>query len=237
MLKIGILEDEKSQSDELMNFLEQYRSAHPDFQYTATVFDTAGRLLFNYANDYDLLFMDIRLPDMLGMDAARQIRKMDENVMIVFVTNLTQYAIEGYSVNAYDYILKPLLFGAFSAKLSRILKVLNHRCRGEWILVQTKQERFHIETGSILYIEVDSHDLVFHTEGREYHVWGTLAQYEEKLPAGFFSRCKACYLVNLRYVDAVCGNTVTVHGIELAVSRNRRKDFLSDLARYKGGSI
>ena len=80
MLRIGILEDEKSQSDELIGFLERYKSEHSDFSYVVKVFDEGSKLIFDYKQDFDLIFMDIRLPDMLGIDAAREIRKTDENV-------------------------------------------------------------------------------------------------------------------------------------------------------------
>ena len=237
MVKIGILEDEPVQSDALQRFLAQYQRSHPDFSYKATVFDAGNKLIFGYTLDYDLLFIDIRLPDMLGIDAAKQIRKVDDNVMIVFVTNLTQYAIEGYSVNAYDYILKPLLYGAFEVKLGRILNVLSHQSARNWLTLKTRQATFRVEHNAIRYVEVDGHDLIFHTDQGDYHVWGTLSKYEQALGEGRFSRCNACYLVNLNYVQAVRGNTVIVQGIELAISRPRRKGFLSDLARYKGGSV
>lgn len=237
MFKIGILEDERAQSDQLLRFLERYRSRHEGFLYSAEVFDAGGKLLFAYPADFDLLFLDIRLPDMLGIEAARQIRRLDESVMIVFVTNLSQYAIEGYSVNAYDYILKPLLYDAFEVKLGRIRNVLSHQRASDYLTVKTKRETFHIEIDAILYVEVDGHDLIFHTFERDYRAWGTLAQYEQKLSAAYFSRCNVCYLVNLRYVQAVRGNTVLVQGVELAASRAKRREFLSDLARYKGGSV
>lgn len=237
MIKIGILEDEEAQSDKLQQFLARYQDTHPEFSYTATVFDTGSKLIFGYTMDYDLLFMDIRLPDMLGIDAATRIRSMDAGVMIVFVTNLTQYAIAGYSVNAYDYILKPLLYSAFEVKLGRILNVLSHQHNKNWLTLKTKQTTFRVEKSSILYVEVDGHDLIFHTDHEDYHIWGTLSRYEKELGEGLFSRCNACYLVNLNYVQSVRGYTVMVKGIELAISRPRRKEFLSDLARYKGGSV
>lgn len=237
MVKIGILEDERIRSDELQNFLQKYQATHPGFEYVAEVFDTGNKLIFNYTKNYDVLFMDICLPDALGIDIAKEIRKTDENVMIIFVTNLTQYAIEGYSVNAYDYILKPLLYDAFEIKLNRILNVLLHKHTRRWLTLKTKQETFRIEIDSILYVEVSGHNLIFHTDQREYNIWGTLSKYENELDAAFFSRCNACYLVNLKYVQTVRGNTVTVNGIDLAVSHARRKEFLDHLAKYKGGSI
>ena len=99
MLRIGILEDEKAHSDELIRFLERYRSEHGSFSYSVKVYDAGRKLLFDYKQDCDLIFLDIRLPDMLGIDAAREIRKIDHNVMIVFVTSLTQYAFDGYTEN------------------------------------------------------------------------------------------------------------------------------------------
>ena len=237
MLRIGILEDEIAQSEELKQFLSRYQGKHPDFFYAVDVFEKGSKLIVGYQKGYDLLFMDIRLPDMLGIDAAKEIRKLDESVMIVFVTNLSQYAIDGYSVNAFDYILKPLLYGAFEVKLDRIRNILSRSTGRTFLTIRTKQETFHLDADSILYIEVSGHDLIFHTEKRDYHVWGTLAKYEQELPRAYFSRCNACYLVNLKYVQSVGSGTADVNGTPLAVSRTRRKDFLSDLAKYKGGSV
>lgn len=237
MLRIGILEDEKARSDELLRFLERYRDGHGSFSYSVKVYETGGKLLFDYRQDYDLLFMDIRLPDMLGIDAAREIRKIDQNVMIVFVTNLTQYAIDGYEVNAFDYILKPLLYQPFELKLTRIVNILDRAGAKKMLTLKTKQLTFRLDAEAIVYVEVSGHDLIFHTLEREYRIWGTLSKIEQELEGGVFSRCNACYLVNLKYVEHVKGLTVSVRGRELSISRNRRREFLEELARYKGGSF
>ncbi len=236
MIKIGILEDEKLYQEQFRQFLKMYQQANPDFQYTAEIFDTGERLLFQPYRDFDLLFLDIQLPDMLGIDVARRIRAKDENVCIVFVTNLSQYAIDGYTVNAYDYILKPLLYPAFEVKFKRILKVLSHK-QERILTLKTKQEVFRIDIGNLLYVESEGHHLYFHTVDRCYEAWGTLSKYEQELSTAFFCRCNACYLVNLRYVDSVKGTVVMVHGRELTVSQAKRKSFMAQLARYKGGVL
>ena len=192
MLRIGILEDEKARSDELMGFLERYKNEHGSFSYSVKVYETSGKLLFDYKQDYDLLFLDIRLPDMLGIDAAREIRKIDPNVMIVFVTSLTQYAIDGYEVNAFDYILKPLMYQPFALKLTRILNILNRASAKKMLTLKTKQLTFRLDADVILYVEVSGHDLIFHTLEREYRIWGTLSKIENELEGGSFSRCNAC---------------------------------------------
>lgn len=237
MLHIGILEDEIPQQKQMETFLEQYQRENPDFFYEVQFYTTGMELLDKYSVIYDLLFLDIRLPDMLGIEAARRIREKDTNVVIVFVTNLTQYALDGYSVNAYDYILKPLLYDAFRAKLDRIRKVLFHRKTEKWLTLKTRQEVHRVAADAISYIEVVGHTLVFHADERDISLWGTLAQYEEELCNYYFSRCNACYLVNLRYVESIKGNTLYLtNGNELLISKTRRKPFLEELARYKGGS-
>ena len=120
MFKILALEDEKPQQELLARFLTKYREANPVFQYSLTIYDRGIQLLTEYHRDADLIFLDIRVPDTKGINVAKEIRKNDEKVMIVFITNLTQYAIDGYSVGAFDYILKPLKYASFEAKLDRI---------------------------------------------------------------------------------------------------------------------
>ena len=237
MLNIGVLEDEADQRIELTRFLARYKETHEGFSYRLEVFESGKQLMTGYHEGIDLLFMDIRLPDMLGIDVAREIRKTDETVMIVFVTNLSQYAIDGYSVNAFDYILKPLLYSAFEAKLDRIRNILSRNKTKNILTLRTKQETFHLPVDTIVFVEISGHDLLFHTVRRDYCAWGTLAKYEEELPGALFSRCNACYLVNLKYVISMRGGFVNVNGTELAVSRTRKKAFLGDLAKYKGGSV
>ena len=102
-------------------------------------YDRAFKLLDAYRSDVDLIFLDIQVPDMMGIDAARRIRDVDQEVMIIFVTNLTQYAIDGYSVRAFDYILKPLNYFSFSKKLRRALRMLSYRSNELHLDIKTKE--------------------------------------------------------------------------------------------------
>jgi DNA-binding LytR/AlgR family response regulator len=103
------------------------------------------------------------------------------------------------------------------------------------LTLKTKQLALRIDADAILYVEVSGHDLIFHTAEKEHCIWGTLSKIEHELEGGSFSRCNACYLVNLKYVEHVKGLTVSVRGRELSISRNRRREFMEELARYKGG--
>lgn len=235
MYKIGLLEDEQEQAERLLGFLERYWDAHPGFSYTIQRYDRAMDLLDHYDRDCDLLFLDIRLPDMTGMEAAHRIREVDRRVMIVFVTSLTQYAIEGYSVQAFDYIVKPISYEPFSAKLERAVRVLSYRQTGVVLDIKTREGGLRLTSDMIHYLEVFDHDLLIHTDDGVIKQWGSLSKYEKQLEGAHFARCNSCYLVNLKYVRGVYGDEVVVGEDRLSVSKSRRKEFLQALAQYKGG--
>lgn len=235
MLKIGLLEDEQDQAERLILFLAQYRQSHPQFAYTLQRYSRALELLDHYERDFDLLFLDIRLPDMTGIEAAHRIREFDRNVMIVFVTSLTQYAVEGYSVQAFDYIVKPIGYESFAAKLERALRVLSYRDPGVVLDIKTREGSLRLTSDMIHYFEVFDHDLMIHTDDGVIKQWGSLSKYEKQLAQAHFARCNSCYLVNLKFVRGIYGDEVLVGGDRLAVSKSRRKAFLQALAQYKGG--
>lgn len=235
MLKIGLLEDEQDQAERLILFLAQYRQNHPQFVYTLQRYSRALELLDHYERDFDLLFLDIRLPDMTGREAAHRIRESDRNVMIIFVTSLTQYAVEGYSVQAFDYIVKPIGYESFAAKLERALRVLSYRRPGVVLDIKTREGSLRLSADMIHYFEVFDHDLLIHTDDGIIKQWGSLSRYEKQLAEAHFARCNSCYLVNLKFVRGIYGDEVLVGNDRLAVSKSRRKAFLQALAQYKGG--
>lgn len=237
MLKIILLEDEKPHADRLSGYLSRYGEEHPGFGYTLRTYQRGMDLLTDYGRDADLIFLDIRVPDMLGIDVARKLREVDDNVMIVFITSLSQYAIDGYSVDAFDYVLKPISYPVFAAKLSRALRALSYREPATVLELRTKEEWRRVPAGKILYVESSGHDLLFHTPEESIQQWGTLGKYEEQLRESHFARCSTSYLVNLKYVQCVRRDAVVVGGEELPISRSKRKEFLAALAQYKGGSL
>lgn len=236
MLNIIILEDQAEQADRLSHMLKKYAESHEGFAYNLKLYDRSIPFLTEYKCDADLLFLDIQIPDMLGMEAAKRIRQMDNRVMIIFVTMLTQYAIEGYSVGAFDYVLKPVRFEEFSSKMDRVCRMLAHQSTSMTLEVRTKEEIRRINVDDITFIEVSNHDVLIHTDSEIIRQWGNLKTYEEKLAPAHFVRCNVSFLVNLKYVRAVNGNTVMVHGHNLPIISSKRKEFLMALAQYKGGS-
>jgi len=235
-MKIGILEDEKAVSEKISSYVKKFFDGRGENVQIFSYSD-AFTLLENYHADMDVLFMDIQMNLMTGMEAAARIRETDEHVLIVFVTNLAQYAVEGYSVNAFDFILKPVDYNGFAMKLERICKELNHRNTGNFITVKTKSGHTRLNVADIIYVEVKAHDVSYHTAGEVCVARGTLKNVAEELGKHYFSLCNSCYLVNLAHVKKATKTVVLSNGEELLVSQGKRKQFMTELAKYMGGTI
>ena len=237
-MKITVLEDEKSVSDSIVEFIRRYFREKGIGLPSISVYDNGYDLIEAYSMDADVLFMDIQLPDISGIDVARKIREKDKNVIIVFVTNLAQYAIKGYEVNAFDFILKPIDYQGFRMKLERILTELDHFQNNAYIDLRNKEGIIRIPVDSLLYLEVISHDIVFHAINDTYTIRGALKDYTTILSDHYFLLCNKGYLVNLSHVRKI--DKVFAYlsdGSKLLISKGKRKEFLEGLNKYLGGTI
>ena len=234
MYRIAIVDDDRDFVEELKNYLDQYaREEKQDFEIAA--FYDGAEILDNYAPKYDLILLDIEMPKVNGMDAAEKIREVDENVVLMFITNMAQYAIRGYSVGALDFVMKPITYYTFSMKMKRALKRVQKKELPSILLNLTDGVK-KIEVRQIYYLEVQNRMLHYHTEEGEIVVRGTLQSAETMLPANIFAKCNHWYLVNLMHVTEVRKNTALVGPYELEISCRNRAGFLKALAEYMGGN-
>ena len=188
----------------------------------------------HYNSSYDIILMDIAMPGMDGMEAARHIRARDSNVVLVFITNIAHYAIDGYSVEALDFVLKPLDYYAFSLRLARAVDRVERRA-GDKILLTLSGHSIRLYVRNIHYVDIQNRMLCYHTEQGDFTLRGTMQAAEEQLAPHHFARCNYWYLVNLRHVTEVRKDTVIVAGTELEISRRNRPAFLTALTNYVGG--
>lgn len=188
-----------------------------------------------YQPDYDLLLLDVEMPKLNGMDAAEKIRETDEDVVIMFITNMAQYAIRGYSVGALDFVVKPVDYFTFSMKLKRALNRVKKKEISS-ILLTLPDAVKKIELRQIYYVEVQDHMLHYYTDEGELVMRGTLQSAEKSLPSRLFAKCNHWYLVNLMHVKEVRKNIVMVGSFSLEISRRNRAGFLKALAEYMGGN-
>lgn len=230
MLRIAVVEDDKNYAAQLKEYLEKYEKEKRR-KLTVTIFPDGEDIVTNYSADFDIILMDVEMTFMNGMTAAEKIRKKDSEVVIIFITNMPQYAIQGYRVDALDYVLKPLSYFAFSEKMDRAMTRLK-KTESRFIAVTTKGGKQKVDLANLCYVEVCNHDLMYHTVDGVCMAKGTIKEAEDALSGENFFRCNRCYLVNLEYVEHVQGGEVLVNGEKIQVSRGRKKAFLDALNDY-----
>ena len=228
-MKITIVDDEEIDSSALESCIEKYSEENKQ-SFSITKYNDVTSFLNEY-NGSDVVFLDIAMPGIDGMTAARKLRKIDNEVTIVFVTNMSQMAINGYEVRAFDFILKPLSYKNFAIRFTRILKTVRKN-QGKDIWISNKDGKIRINTSKIKYVEIVQHILVFHLENEEYRSTGTLLSLQEQLKDEPFSMCNRWYFVNLSYVTAIKGQNAILGNVSLQISRPKKKSFLKDINDY-----
>lgn len=234
LFDIAIVDDDADDAGKLAELIEKYFGGGRDSCEIKT-YGSAVTFCENFRADFDVIFFDISMPDMSGMDAARFIRERDKRVVIVFVTNMVQCAIEGYTVQAFDFIVKPINEGSFFIKFDRILAAVRAKSDDSMVTLNAADGTKRVAVRDIKYIEVRNHHLTYHTADGEFLVRGTISAAERELEAYHFGRCNSCYLVNMKHISDFGGDWVTVGGDRLKISQTKKQAFLGALAKYFGG--
>ena len=232
MLRVAIVEDEAECREVLRDMISRYAEEQQK-QIRVQEFSDGSELVDNYKPDYDILLLDIEMPHLDGMKAAEKIRETDQDVVIVFITNMAQYAIKGYEVNALDFIIKPVNYSTFSMRFTRAIGRVKNR-EGRRVCLYLTDGPKWIDSREIYYIDIQNRMLHYHTPEGVYSVRGTLKDVQEQLADWNFVKCNQCYLVNLKFVSEIKKNFVVVAGTELEISRRNRNAFLAAVTDYLG---
>ena len=233
MLKIVIVEDEKPSAELLQRLLKKY-CEEKKITLEYEVYDSAVNFLDDNKADYDILLLDIQMPHMNGMELAQKLRKQNDNCIIIFVTNMAQYAISGYEVEALDFILKPINRYSFALKVKRAVARCRHRDE-EYISIRAGGETHRVSISDVQYLDMVDHHVIYHTVNGSYSEYITLKEACRKIDRAYFVYCNRSYLVNLRHVRSVGKDTVTVGNDELLISRPQKKAFLTALSEFMRG--
>ena len=226
-MRAAIVEDSPRDREALISGLKRYAGEN-GLAIQTDVFQNAESFLEAYRAVYDVVFMDIILPGLTGMDAAARLRQMDQGVALIFVTDMRRYALQGYKVGAMDYFLKPVSYFDLKMRLDMIA-LSRKKTEGYLVVHIAKQGDRRLSLDSIHYIEVMNRDLTYHTAEGRITERRALKSLEKELAGQGFHRCSASYLVNLKWCTGLSGDTVCVAGEELRISRGMRAEFLSHL--------
>ncbi len=232
MIRIAIVEDETLYAEQLKSYLKRYEEEQGQ-TFSIRIFSDGDEIVHKYRSDFDIILMDVEMKFMDGMTAAEEIRRVDTEVVIIFITNMAQYAIRGYAVDALDYVLKPVSYFAFSERLKRAIERMRRR-ESKCIMVNIKGGTVRLNIANIFYVDSEGHTLILHTILGNYETTGTMREMEEKLRDMNFCRGNKGYLINLQHVDGVQDGCALVRGEKLLLSRAKRKEFMEALTEYWG---
>lgn len=234
MRNIAIVEDEDLAAQALIDHIKQYE-AQTGQSFQIFRFANGADFLQDYRAVYAVVFLDVQMPKMNGLETALQLRRCDKNVSIIFITNLVQYALKGYEVDAVSYLIKPVSYYDFSMKFKKALDIyLLNKDRS--FTVNTPGGLCRISTDKLMYVEIMNHRLFYHLIDDVIEMTGVLSGVEQQLSRFGFLRCNKCYLVNPKFIVKVKGSTVQVGDNLLQISRPRRAAFLAELANWYAGS-
>lgn len=238
MIRIAICDDEAPARERIRSMLEQYASENGrEFEYG--VFSSANELLSLYRSDYDVLFLDISMNGMDGMSAAREIRKNDPVVCIIFVTSMQQYALEGYSVRAFGFVTKPYHYKEFAFEVASALEQIDaRRLTAETVTLRSRGQTDRVPVSDILYCEVENHSVTVHMRSGDRSYRCQMKEMEVLLSRYGFCRPHASYLVNHRVIDSIGVESLRLkNGAVIPISQHKRRAFLDEVARCLGGAL
>ena len=235
MIRIAIAEDMEFEREALLKGLRRYEQEHGE-RFSCAVFHNGEDLLKGYGNGFDILLLDVGMPRVYGMTAARRIRRRDARVIIIFVTSMVQYAVQGYSVDALDFIVKPVGYTGLKLRLDRALARLKQSSPRR-LEVRAADGVHQVCVSDIRFIETYSHKIIIHTGETQLLTDMSMKQIETELTGQPFFRCHTSYLVNFHYVDRLQGSELEVEGKLLPISRYRRRELMDAWTAYLGDSV
>ena len=234
MIWIAIVDDEQSDSALLGARVEAYCKKN-DIASQIRVFRD-GFDFIRAIEHFDIVFMDIRMEKLDGLETARLLRKINKDACLIFVTNMAQFAIKGYEVDALDFIIKPVTMASITYVLDKAMRRLQESTNTT-LSLKTSKGAVSISAGDITYVEVFDHNLVYHTTKGDYVVRGRLSDVREKLDETRFVLCNRSFVVNLRYVSNLGSDYLTIGETKISISKSHRKELLKRFSSFLGDSL
>ncbi len=242
-LNIAIVEDESSHAEVLQQYIRGWeKKNHKECRFYQ--FSDAESFLFEWAEnkDWDVLFLDIQMPGMNGVELAKKIRDQGDQVAVVFTTGITDYLREGYEVAALHYLVKPLDPGKVETCMQRVMRERSEREKEQVFLIEAEEIRngepgertmLRLLQRDIVYIEAVAHNSDVHLEKSVYRDREGIGVWKDRLRAGSFVVCHRSYLVNLLYIRRIDPAEIILDsGERLPLSRRNVKGVKDAFIRF-----
>ena len=234
-MKIAVCDDERAQTEYLSGLIGKWSAARR-IPAAVETFASAEAFRFAWSADQscDVLLLDIQMDGQNGMALARDIRKSDSRMEIIFVTGFSDYIGEGYEVSALHYLIKPV-------KEDKLFSCLDRACsRGKagrrTILMETEDGTLRLYQDEILYVESFAHSSAIVTERQKFEVGRSIGELEKELDPSAFFRPHRSYLIGLRHTQKIERDAVMLDGgVRIPLSRRKYGDANRAFIRFYRG--
>lgn len=226
-----IVDDEALAQD----LIESHLGKFPDIQVVGKCHTAMEAIKLLNQHDIDLLFLDIEMPDLTGIEMLKAIKQPP---LTVLTTAYSEYAVESYELNVVDYLLKPVRFNRFFKAMDKVMPLLNKQrheveapvkaSKEDFIFVKSEYKAIKIEFNKIIYIEGMQKHVRFHLTDKKVMSLMSLRALEDILPPTQFFRCQKSFIVNLKKIESIDGNLLYLNsGDKIPMSKNVRQELLN----------
>lgn len=229
-VRVAVIDDEAGERDLLKKYLSRF-SVENDCPLSVDAYASGDNLLAQYQYNYDILLLDVDMPGTDGINCARRIRALDDGVTFLFVTNLAQYAIAAFEVEAADYIIKPVEYYDFSLKFRHALKCAARRGSHE-LTLEAVDGVHRVKLNDIIYLDVRNHYLTYHLSDGNIEVRGSMGAHEAQLRPYGFCRIHKSFLINLARVSLIRSNEVVLGELRLPIGRGYKDELMEQYLRF-----
>lgn len=220
LLRLAIVEDDAQLHSYYGKMIEAWAKAQ-NVRLSITFVWSAEEYLFKYdrPNEFDILFLDVCMKDMNGMELAHKIRTFDRRVQIVFLTGKTEFVFEGYEIGAVRYLVKPVEEAELAKALDACMEKLADS-RDDYLAIKYQGENLRILRSEIISVKVDGHYLQMQTTDKVYEWKASLKEMLNKLDPERFAAANRSVVVNLEFVKKITREEcILENGEKIAVSR------------------
>jgi len=235
-MRIAICDDDEEFRATISNYIKPYKASRPEITQSEFVCGEDLVNAYSKGQKFDILFLDIRMRDVDGVEAAKKIRETDKNVIIIFITSFASFVSDTFRVGAFQFLTKPVKEEDFKKDFERALEL--YRINHFKYLVKWKDKTSVLEINEIYYIEASNRHLFINTESNRCECVGKISEEEKKLSSYNFVKCHQSYLVNIRYIKLI--DLYKIHlsnGKEIPLSKHLRARVKGIFNNYILGSI